>query len=83
MELILVLVIGGPIVLAVWLIVRSANARDRAEELSRRLDHLEMELFRLKQEVAAAASDSAPAAPAVPRARAPCRRCPARPRRPR
>jgi hypothetical protein len=50
MELIIVLIIGAPIVLVIWLIARAVSVRTRVEELSRRLDELELELRSLKQE---------------------------------
>ena len=66
MELIIVLVIGVPIVLAIWLIVRAVSAENRIEELTRRLSKLEFEVSRLKKDAPsapAAASGTAPAAP--------------------
>jgi uncharacterized membrane protein len=42
-------ILGVPIALAVWLIVRAVSARNRLEELARRLYELESEIFRLKQ----------------------------------
>jgi len=50
MELIVVVAIGTPIALAIWLIVRAISARNRIEELSRRVGNLELEIFRIKQE---------------------------------
>jgi Predicted membrane protein (DUF2339) len=43
------LILGFPIALAVWLIVRTIKTSDRIEEFSQRLNTLEAELFRLKQ----------------------------------
>jgi uncharacterized membrane protein len=45
-----VLVLGILIALAVWLTVRANEAKQRLENLSRRLGELELELFRLKRE---------------------------------
>jgi hypothetical protein len=47
---IVLVVLGVPIALAVWLIVRAVQARGRIEELSFRLSELEAEVIRLKQE---------------------------------
>jgi uncharacterized membrane protein len=44
------LVLGVPIALAIWLIVRAVAARNRIEELSRRLGALESEVFHLRKE---------------------------------
>src|ERR1017187_819244 len=46
--LIIVLVLGIPIVLAIWLVVRAVSARRRIEELSRRVDDLQMQVVRLQ-----------------------------------
>src|SRR5208283_115643 len=48
--LVFIFVLGIPITLAVWLIVRAVSAKNRIEELSRRLGGLESEIFRLKRE---------------------------------
>ena len=48
--LVVLVILGIPILLAIWLIVRAVNARNRIEELSRRLGELESEVFRLKRE---------------------------------
>ena len=47
---IVLVVLGVPIALAVWLIVRAVQARGRIEELSFRLSELETEVIRLKRE---------------------------------
>ena len=47
--LIILLVLGIPLVLAIWLIVRVVDARKSIEELSRRLGTLESEMFRLRK----------------------------------
>ncbi len=44
------LILGVPIALAVWLIVRAVSAKNRIEELSRRLHILEAEVIRLKRD---------------------------------
>ena len=49
---VVLVVLGIPIVLAVWLIVRAVQARGHIEELSFRLSELEAEIIRLKQEPA-------------------------------
>ncbi|MGA2280433.1 MAG: DUF2339 domain-containing protein [Verrucomicrobiota bacterium] len=56
---VVLVVLGVPIALAVWLIVRAIQARGRIEELSFRLSELEAEVIRLKR-------DQAPAKPAEP-----------------
>ena len=48
--LVVLVIIGIPIALAIWLIVRAISSRNRIEELSRRLGELESEFFRLKRE---------------------------------
>ena len=45
---IILLVLGVPIALAIWLIVRAVSAQNRIEELSRRVDELQIEVVRLK-----------------------------------
>jgi hypothetical protein len=50
MPVIVLAVVAVPIVLAVWLIVRAIDAKQSAEKLSRRLDTLEAEILRLKQD---------------------------------
>jgi hypothetical protein len=47
---VILLAIGLPVVLAVWLIVCAVQGANRIEELSRRIGDLELELFRLKQQ---------------------------------
>lgn len=47
---IVLVVFGIPIALAIWLIVRAADAKKRIEELSRRLVELESRIFQLKSE---------------------------------
>jgi hypothetical protein len=47
--LVVLVVLGIPLALAIWLIVRAVSARNRLEELSRRLGALEMEIFQLKR----------------------------------
>ena len=52
LPLIILLVLGVPIALAIWLIVRAIGTRNRIEELSCRLGDLEVEVIRLKKETA-------------------------------
>ena len=47
---VIVLILGVPVALAVWLIVRAIRAGSRLEELSKRLTDLEIEMIRLKRE---------------------------------
>jgi len=47
---VVLVVLGVPIVLAIWLIVRAVQARGRIEELSFRLSELESEVILLKRE---------------------------------
>src|SRR5665213_1290708 len=54
LPLIILLVLGIPIALAVWLIMRAVSARNRIKELSQRLGDLELEVIRLKHEAAPA-----------------------------
>ena len=58
-----VLVLGLPIGLMVWLILRAVSARERIEEISRRLASLELELLRLKQHPAEPNADDTSATP--------------------
>src|SRR5271170_8083852 len=48
--LVVLVILGIPIALAIWLIVRAIRSEDRIGELSRRLGDLESEIFRLKRE---------------------------------
>jgi type II secretory pathway pseudopilin PulG len=48
--LVVLIILGIPVALAVWLIVRAINAKNRIEELSDRLVVLESEIIRLKRE---------------------------------
>jgi hypothetical protein len=48
--LVVLVILGIPIALAIWLIVRAVSARNRIEELSDRLVALESEIVRLKRE---------------------------------
>ena len=47
---IVILILGVPLALAVWLVVRAVSARNRIEELSQRLVELESDIIRLKRE---------------------------------
>jgi uncharacterized membrane protein len=58
---IILLVFGLPIVLAIWLITRAISARDRIEELSRRMGELEAQLSRLQQAPPHTQSEPCPA----------------------
>ena len=56
--LLALVILGLPIVLAIWLIVRAADARNRIGELSRKVDWLELELLRLKRNPPAATAET-------------------------
>jgi uncharacterized membrane protein len=60
--LLVLLVIGGIIALAIWLIARAIGAKESISELRRRLGSLEWEVSRLKE----ATGHAAPAAPVSP-----------------
>jgi len=60
------LILGIPLALAIWLIARAVESNRRIEALSRRVDGMELELDRLKHE-----PWPAPPAPAEPRAETP------------
>jgi uncharacterized membrane protein len=47
--LVVLVILGIPIALAIWLIVRAVDSKNRIETLSRRFHDLESEVFRLKQ----------------------------------
>ncbi len=64
--LIIVLILGVPILVGIWLIVRAVKSGQRIEELARRLGELELELFRLKKE-----RPPAPVAPTLAQAEPP------------
>ena len=66
--LIVLLVLGTPIVLAIWLIVRAVQAGRRIEELSRRVGELELTVFHLQQERESTRPEEEPA-PAPPPAK--------------
>jgi len=61
---ILLLIFGVPLGVAIWLIVRAVQAGNRLEELSRRLGHLEAEMFRLRRDLPAAGEPQPAPAPA-------------------
>ena len=74
--LVIVLILGVPIVVGVWLIVRAVKSGQRIEKLARRVGELELELFRLKKErpTAPVAQPLAQAAPPTePQAEKPSR----------
>ena len=62
MEMIVVLLIGVPFAIAIWLIARAISARNRIEELTRRLGDLEREFYCRKKDEPL----PAPAVAAVP-----------------
>ena len=64
--LVIVLILGVPILVGIWLIVRAVKSSQRIEELARRVGELELELFRLKKE-----RPPAPAAQALAQAEPP------------
>ena len=47
--ILVLLLIGAPIALGIWLIVRAVGARQSIDELRRRLGSLELEVSRLKE----------------------------------
>jgi hypothetical protein len=47
--LLVLVLLGTPLALAIWLIVRAVSAKNRIDELSRRSDMIESELHRLRQ----------------------------------
>lgn len=59
----ILVVLGVPIALAIWLIVRAIGDRNNIEELSRRLETLESEISRLKWEKAAKTAEAATPSP--------------------
>jgi uncharacterized membrane protein len=61
MSLLILVVLGIPLAVALWLIVRAFRARESIEDLSRRLATLELDIFRLKRE-----RESAPPVEAAP-----------------
>ena len=64
---ILVLLLFGiaPVVLAIWLIARAVTAKDHIEELSRKVDELQLDVLRLKHKppMSAAPETQKPDAP--------------------
>jgi len=56
-------VLAIPIALAIWLIARAIQAKQRAEELSCRLSTVELEILRLKQDRESARADQPAPAP--------------------
>ena len=57
---VVLLVIG----VAIWLIVRAVSARNRLDEITRRLGELELEVYRLKKEQPAPTAAESATAPA-------------------
>ncbi len=64
---VVILVLGVPIVLAIWLIVRAINARERIETLTRRIETLELEihLIKTRPESVKPTPEEQPAAPPI------------------
>src|ERR1043166_2501391 len=58
---VVVLVLGIPIALAIWLITRAISAKDRIDTLSRRIEGLELEIHRLKTQPEATQPAAQPA----------------------
>src|SRR5215831_12497160 len=54
--ILILLVIGVPIVVAIWLIARAVSAKASIEELRRRLSTLEIELLRVKEQASSRAA---------------------------
>src|ERR1700722_20906832 len=80
MTLVILLIVGIPVALAIWLVVRAVSARNRIQELSHRLGALESEIAQLKREKESprpVESDSAP--PAQPEVFTPTPATPPRP----
>jgi uncharacterized membrane protein len=80
--LIVVLVIGLPLALTIWLVVRAVSARNRIDELSRRVDDLQIQVVRLTSQrpsAAAPAATAAAPAPVEPAAKIPVENIPFRP----
>ena len=59
MELIVILILGAPIVLAVWLIVRAVSAKNRIADLTQRVDDLQSQILRLSRMMAPTATKPA------------------------
>ena len=59
LPLIILLVLGVPIALAIWLIVHAVSAKNRIEELSRRVDELQIQVIRLTNQAPPPAAKSA------------------------
>jgi predicted membrane protein DUF2339 len=80
MTLVILLILGIPIALTIWLVVSAVSAKNRIEGLSHRLGALESEIARLKQEKESAKPvESDSALPAQPEALTPAPVMPARP----
>ncbi len=58
--IIVLAILGVPLALAVWLIVRAVQAKGRIEDIAYRLSELEAEMIRLKREPAGPASKPMP-----------------------
>jgi hypothetical protein len=57
--LVILLVLAVPAALTIWLIVRAVNARNRIDELSRRVGGLEIEIHRMKSDLTKTPSSQA------------------------
>src|SRR6516162_6710847 len=51
--LVILLILGVPFFVGIWLIIRAVTSRNQIEELTRRVDELHLELARLKDSTAA------------------------------
>ncbi len=65
MELIVILLIGAPIVLAIWLIARAISAHRQIEELNGRVNVLQVRLDQLAKEQRVRTTETAPEKPAT------------------
>ena len=63
MELIVFLVVGAPIVLAIWLVARAISARNRIKELTQRVDDLQSQVIQLTRRPPDAAPSTGATAP--------------------
>jgi hypothetical protein len=72
--LIILLILVVPLLAGIWLILRAVSAQSQIEELSRRVDHLQSQLAKLKTPAEAKPHSAAEKAPAFMAATAPPRR---------
>ena len=66
MELIIVLLVGGPLIAGIWLIISALSSKDRIAELNQRVDDLYAEVVRLKMARPPASVPTPAAPPAKP-----------------